>query len=66
MIYINIKKQLIFHLILKVAWTTEMVLIANKIKPKMVTLVPEKRLELTTEGGLNLKILKRLIKLLIP
>jgi pyridoxine 5-phosphate synthase len=40
---------------LEMAPTDEMVLIANKVKPKMVTLVPEKRLELTTEGGLDLK-----------
>ncbi len=31
----------------------EIVKIALDIKPDMVTLVPEKRLELTTEGGLN-------------
>tara|TARA_B110000014_G_C20098952_1_gene576485 strand:- start:489 stop:1202 length:714 start_codon:yes stop_codon:yes gene_type:complete len=40
---------------LEMAPTDEMVLIANKVMPKMVTLVPEKRLELTTEGGLDLK-----------
>ena len=34
--------------------TDEMVLMVNK-EVKMVTLVPEKRLELTTEGGLDLK-----------
>jgi pyridoxine 5-phosphate synthase len=31
----------------------EIIAIALKLKPDMVTLVPEKRLELTTEGGLN-------------
>tara|TARA_E500000178_G_C16987497_1_gene739076 strand:- start:823 stop:1536 length:714 start_codon:yes stop_codon:yes gene_type:complete len=49
------KKSINLPLNFEMAPTTEMVLIANKIKPKMVTLVPEKRLELTTEGGLNLK-----------
>jgi pyridoxine 5-phosphate synthase len=33
----------------------EMVKIARKIKPDLVTLVPEKREELTTEGGLDVK-----------
>jgi pyridoxine 5-phosphate synthase len=40
---------------LEMAPTGEMVDIARKIKPDMVTLVPEKRQEITTEGGLNLK-----------
>jgi pyridoxine 5-phosphate synthase len=39
---------------LEMAATDEMVKIACEIKPYMVTLVPEKRLELTTEGGLDL------------
>ncbi|MHC1726560.1 MAG: pyridoxine 5'-phosphate synthase [Syntrophobacteraceae bacterium] len=38
---------------LEMAATKEMVEIAQKIKPDMVTLVPEKRQELTTEGGLD-------------
>lgn len=38
---------------LEMAATREMVQIALKIKPDLVTLVPEKRQELTTEGGLD-------------
>jgi len=38
---------------LEMAATPEMVRIASNIKPDMVTLVPEKREELTTEGGLD-------------
>lgn len=38
---------------LEMAATPEMVRIATEIKPDMVTLVPEKRQELTTEGGLD-------------
>lgn len=38
----------------EMACTPEMVNIAKSIRPKVVTLVPEKREELTTEGGLNL------------
>jgi len=38
---------------LEMAATDEMVAIAKRIKPDMVTLVPERRQELTTEGGLD-------------
>lgn len=38
---------------LEMAATTEMIQIAQDILPDMVTLVPENRLELTTEGGLD-------------
>ncbi len=38
---------------LEMAVTDEMVAIALKVKPACVCLVPEKREELTTEGGLN-------------
>lgn len=41
-------------LILEMASTAEMVGIALDIKPDVITLVPEKREELTTEGGLDL------------
>ncbi len=38
---------------LEMAATAEMVGIARKLKPHMATLVPEGRLEVTTEGGLD-------------
>ncbi len=38
---------------LEMAATPEMVQIATEVKPDMVTIVPEKRQELTTEGGLD-------------
>jgi len=41
------------HLNLEMAPTDEMVAIALDIKPDYVTLVPEKREEVTTEGGLD-------------
>lgn len=41
------------HLNLEMAPTEEMVAIALDIKPDYVTLVPEKREEVTTEGGLD-------------
>jgi len=48
------KKVKMVELNLEMAATDEMINIALKIKPDMVTLVPEKRAELTTEGGLDL------------
>ena len=38
---------------LEMACTDEMVGIAERLEPYQVTLVPERRLEVTTEGGLN-------------
>lgn len=43
------------HLNLEMAATDEMVAIAMKVVPDYVTLVPEKRQELTTEGGLDVE-----------
>ena len=40
---------------LEMAATREMLKIAAKVRPDMVTLVPEKRQELTTEGGLGIR-----------
>ncbi|GAB4389851.1 MAG: pyridoxine 5'-phosphate synthase [Thermodesulfovibrionales bacterium] len=47
---------------LEMAATSEMLKIAAATKPDMATLVPEKRQELTTEGGLDLKGQKSKIK----
>jgi pyridoxine 5-phosphate synthase len=47
---------------LEMAATKEMITIAIRIKPDLVTLVPEKRQELTTEGGLDVKSQKRSIR----
>ncbi len=44
--------------ILEMAATSEMIDIALDIRPDLITLVPEKRHELTTEGGLNLLVNK--------
>jgi len=50
---------------LEMAGTFEMAKIACAILPEMVTLVPEKREELTTEGGLNLLSLRSDLKKII-
>ena len=47
---------------LEMAATDEMVGIALKTQPDMVTLVPEKREELTTEGGLDVVLHRQFIK----
>jgi pyridoxine 5-phosphate synthase len=50
-----IRKKIKVELNLEMAAVNEMIEIAIKVMPDIVTLVPEKRRELTTEGGLNLK-----------
>lgn len=45
----------------EMACTKEMLSIAKKLKPHAVTLVPEKREERTTEGGLDLKRSQKLL-----
>ena len=51
----EIKKKLKIPLNLEMAPTNEMLRISTKYKPDFVCIVPEKRSEITTEGGLNLK-----------
>lgn len=53
---IGLRKSVKTRLNLEMAATEEMIRFALKIKPDQVTLVPEKRQELTTEGGLNLAV----------
>ncbi|GFO57977.1 pyridoxine 5'-phosphate synthase [Geomonas silvestris] len=47
---------------LEMAATEEMVSIALAVKPECCTLVPEKRAELTTEGGLDVRIHQEALK----
>ncbi|MES0488584.1 MAG: pyridoxine 5'-phosphate synthase [Leptospirales bacterium] len=49
----DINKHLKIPINMEMALTQEMIDIALKLKPKSVCIVPEKREELTTEGGLN-------------
>ncbi|MBW1897834.1 MAG: pyridoxine 5'-phosphate synthase [Deltaproteobacteria bacterium] len=57
--YVRILRSVVqTKLILEMAATAEMVGIALDIQPDTVTLVPEKREELTTEGGLDLMVHK--------
>ena len=50
---------------LEIAATQEMQRIALKNKPPYVCIVPERRKEITTEGGLNLNYRKNFLKKLI-
>lgn len=50
---IDLKKSLSTPLNLEMAVTDEMIRFASEIQPAVVTLVPERREELTTEGGLD-------------
>ena len=52
---VEIRKKLKIPLNLEMAPTKQMLKIALKHKPAFVCIVPEKRKEITTEGGLNLK-----------
>jgi pyridoxine 5-phosphate synthase len=51
-----LRKTVKTKLNLEMAATREMIEIAQKIKPDVATLVPEKRQELTTEGGLDVAV----------
>ncbi|MDC0409601.1 pyridoxine 5'-phosphate synthase [Pelagibacteraceae bacterium] len=61
----KIKKKLTIPLNLEIAATKEMLKIALKSKPPFICIVPEKRKEITTEGGLNLNHNKSFLKNLI-
>lgn len=50
---VALKQSVITHLNLEMAATDEMVEIALRVKPDVVTLVPERPQEITTEGGLD-------------
>ena len=62
----NLKKKIKIPLNLEMAPTKEMLNIAIRYKPNFVCIVPEKRREITTEGGLNVeknaKFLKKIIE----
>ena len=51
-----LRRTVTSHLNLEMAAIDTMVEIALKVKPDMVTLVPEKREEVTTEGGLDVRL----------
>ncbi len=60
-----IKSKLKIPLNLEIAATNEMLKISLKQKPPFICIVPEKRKEITTEGGLNLDFKKNFLKKII-
>ncbi len=60
-----LRKTVKTQLNLEMAATDEMVGIAMEVKPDVVTFVPEKRAELTTEGGLDVLFNKEKLKEMI-
>ena len=61
----KITSKLKIPLNLEIAATKEMLNIAMKSKPPFICIVPEKRKEITTEGGLNLNYNNRLLSKII-
>jgi len=61
----EIKSKLDIPLNLEIAATNEMMKIALKRKPPYICIVPEKRQEITTEGGLNLRYKRKFLKKII-
>ena len=61
----KIIKKLTIPLNLEIAATKEMLKIASRSKPPFICIVPEKRKEITTEGGLNLHHNKNFLRILI-
>lgn len=62
----NLKANLPVPLNMEIALTEEMVTIALKVKPYAVCIVPEKRNEVTTEGGLDVVSNANKLKNIIP
>ena len=61
----QIKSKLKIPLNLEIAATKEMLDIALQSKPPFICIVPEKRKEVTTEGGLNLNYNKKFLRKII-
>ena len=61
----KIIKKLKIPLNLEIAATREMLKIASRSRPPFICVVPEKRKEITTEGGLNLNHNKNFLEILI-
>lgn len=63
---VELRKQISVPLNLEMGLTKEMVDFAKKVKPHAVCIVPEKRQELTTEGGLDLKKSEKKLREFLP
>ena len=63
---ISLRKKIGISLNLEMAVSPEIIRIAHKVRPDWVCLVPEKRQEVTTEGGLNVSRLRKTLAKVIP
>tara|TARA_B100000963_G_C22587607_1_gene653899 strand:+ start:671 stop:1393 length:723 start_codon:yes stop_codon:yes gene_type:complete len=61
----TIVKKIKIPLNLEIAATREMLKISLKHRPAFICIVPEKRKEITTEGGLNLRYNTKLLRIII-
>ena len=61
-----LKKHSRLPINLEMALTDEMISISKRIKPNFICLVPEKRNEITTEGGLNLEKISKTVSGILP
>jgi pyridoxine 5-phosphate synthase len=57
----RLRRSLTTILNLEMAATDEMIAIAERVRPDVITLVPERREELTTEGGLDVEKTRELV-----
>ncbi len=62
---VRIRKEISTKLDLEMAATKEIIAFAKRVKPELATLVPERRKELTTEGGLDVIRYSKKLKLAI-
>jgi pyridoxine 5-phosphate synthase len=62
----ELRKKIGISLNLEMAVSPEIIRIAHKVRPEWVCLVPEKRREVTTEGGLDVSRLKKTLGKVIP
>lgn len=61
-----LRKTVRTHLNLEMALSPEIIDIALEVRPDVVTFVPERRQELTTEGGLDVRKAAKILKSVIP
>ncbi len=62
---IRLKRAVSTHLNLEMSIAGDIVKIASRVRPKQATLVPEKRREVTTEGGLDVVRLGKRVKAVV-
>jgi len=59
---VRLRAEIATRLDLEMAATAGIIAVARRVRPDLATLVPERRKELTTEGGLNVVLRRRAIR----